>query len=106
MPSSVMSTGILPSGFCWRTVSVGLFVSAGSTLMSRSRPRMLAAILILRPNGDGGVGRKIIMANNRRSISAGDHEVDRLRSLALLVGLDIEADALPLAERFESGALD
>src|SRR5262245_26087941 len=38
--------------------------------------------------------------------SAGDDEVDRLRPLALLVGLDVEGDALPLGQRFEAGALD
>src|SRR5262249_21116233 len=38
--------------------------------------------------------------------SAGDHEVDGLRALALLVGLDVETDALSLSQRLESGTLD
>src|ERR1700704_3002080 len=39
-------------------------------------------------------------------ISTCDDEVDGLRTLALLVGLDVEGDALPLGQRLESGALD
>ena len=38
--------------------------------------------------------------------SAGDDEIDRFRPLALLVGLDVEADALAFVERFHSSALD
>src|ERR1043166_8076655 len=38
--------------------------------------------------------------------SAGDDQVDRLRTLALLVGLDVEVDALAFVERFQPGALD
>src|SRR5690348_2983297 len=38
--------------------------------------------------------------------SAAHHEIDRFRSLALLVGLDIEADALPFVEALQSGRLD
>src|SRR5258708_3685402 len=37
---------------------------------------------------------------------SGDDEIDGLGPLALLVGLDIERDALPLGQRFEPGALD
>src|SRR3569623_1009696 len=33
-------------------------------------------------------------------------EIDRLRTLALLVGLDIESDALPFVEALEAGRLD
>src|ERR1051326_6911600 len=38
--------------------------------------------------------------------AAGDGEIDSLRPLALLVGLDVEADALTFVERLQSGALD
>src|SRR5262249_7138581 len=38
--------------------------------------------------------------------SAGDDEVDGLRTLALFIGLDVEGEALPLAQRFEPGPLD
>src|SRR5262249_50620052 len=41
-----------------------------------------------------------------RRTSAGDHEIDGLGALALLVGLDVEADALSFIERLEPGALD
>src|SRR5215510_1634144 len=41
-----------------------------------------------------------------RARSAGDDEVHRLRPLALLVGLDVEGDALPLGQRLEPGTLD
>src|SRR4051794_37330783 len=39
-------------------------------------------------------------------ISIRDNEIDGLRTLALLVGLDVERDALPLGQRLESGPLD
>src|SRR5437667_3385765 len=37
---------------------------------------------------------------------AGDDEVDGFRTLALLVGLDVEGEALSLAQRFEPGLLN
>src|SRR5215831_15984688 len=43
---------------------------------------------------------------SRETSSAGDDEIDSLRPLALLVGLDVEADALTFVERFQAGALD
>src|ERR1043166_2143520 len=125
VPSSSSSTGILPSGFCRRTLSDGSTVSAGSILMSPSSPRTAAAMRTLRTNGDGVAERRIIrttkvrgkkntsapmalMQRKSRNVwprSAGDNEVDRLGSLAFLVGLDVEADALPFVERLEPGAL-
>src|ERR1700728_2809382 len=36
---------------------------------------------------------------------AGNNEVDGFRALALLVGLDLEGDALSFKQRFQSGAL-
>ena len=39
-------------------------------------------------------------------LSAGDDEIDRLRSLALLVGLDIEADPLSFCQAFHAGLFD
>ena len=41
-----------------------------------------------------------------RGRSAGNHQVHRLGSLALLVGLDIEVDALAFIERLQAGTLD
>ncbi len=38
-------------------------------------------------------------------ISTRDNEIDGLRTLAFLVGLDVERDALPLGQRLESGPL-
>src|SRR5712691_3892502 len=127
VPSSSRSVGILPSGFCRRTVSAGLAVSAGSIAIAPSRPNTLAPILILRPNGELGEVRNVNMeqatigdsrgrsgdaragglfAELSRRTSAGDDEVDGLRAFALLVGLDVEGDALPLGQRLEAGALD
>src|SRR5262245_21101232 len=61
--------------------------------------------------GDGfgfaGDGLRCQRPSDRQSRrSAGDDEVDGLRTLALLVGLDIEGEALPLGQRFEPGSLD
>src|SRR5580698_9807126 len=61
MPSSPSSTGILPSGFCSRTLSFASDVSAASTFTSLSRPSKAIAIRILRPNGEAGDERSIIM---------------------------------------------
>src|ERR1700738_2114097 len=119
-----MSTGILPSGFSRRTLSDGSTVSAGSILMPPSSPRMAAAMRTLRTKGDEGEERRIIAKTGsgkrfrlRRWRGcggesanagglAGDHEVHRLGALALFIGLDVEADALPFVERLEPGALD
>src|ERR1043166_1605473 len=120
VPSSSISTGILPTGFCRRTLSDGSTVSAGSILMSRSRSSTAAAMRTLRTNGEGAAERSIIRKKNsqapvarvrsaigeRAARSAGDHEVDCLRPFALLVGLHVEADALSFVERLEPGALD
>src|SRR5271169_718423 len=62
MPSSAISTGILPSGFCDRRLSLALVGSAGSTVTSPSRPRTETAIRTLRPNGEGSDERMIIIA--------------------------------------------
>src|SRR5580704_2789031 len=61
MPSSPSSTGILPSGFCSRTLSFTSDVSAASTFTSLSRPSKAIAIRTLRPNGEAGDERSIIM---------------------------------------------
>src|SRR5215470_15594359 len=127
VPSSSTSAGILPSGFCRRTLSLGFIVSASSIAMSRSSPSTFAAIRTLRTKGEagelrsvnmeglaiderrsrgGGLQRERSAADRRARPSAGDDEVDGLRTLALLVGLDVEGDALPLGQRLEAGALD
>ena len=122
LPSSSTSVGILPIGFCWRTVLEGLVVSAGSTLMSFSSPSTLAAMRILRTNGDDGEERRIIMGKRRdfaaatdtvpsrpartcgkpqlcpRETSTRDDEIDGLGALALLVWLHIEGDALSFVQ--------
>src|SRR6185295_16068472 len=118
----MISAGILPSGFCRRIESVASVGSAFSIVTSLSRPRMPSASFTLRPNGEGGEERRIIMRNfqiaggamaRQRAASfaltmriagetrieesgglAGHDQVDRLRTLALLVGLDVEVDAL------------
>src|SRR5207253_3511412 len=90
-------------------------------------PSTFAAIRILRTKGEAGELRSVNMegmaiddrrsrggglqreqsAGDRRARpSTGDDEVDGLRTLALLVGLDVEGDALPLGQRLEPGALD
>src|SRR6516162_8041218 len=125
--SSSTSAAILPSGFCRRTLSLGFIVSAGSTAISRSSPSTFAAIRTLRTKGEagelrsvnmeglaiddrrnrrGGLQRERSAADRRVRPSARDDEVDGLRTLALLVGLDVEGDALPLGQRLEPGALD
>src|SRR5580704_5252898 len=38
--------------------------------------------------------------------SSGDDQIDRFRALALLVGLDIEADALAFDQRFQPSAFN
>src|SRR5689334_24641515 len=102
----MISAGILPSGFCCRSESLASVGSAFSIVTSLSRPRMPSASLTLRQNGEGGEERRIIMCGirQRRAMratcgklntrSAGDHKVHGLRALALLVGLDVEVDAL------------
>src|ERR1700730_8733215 len=95
--------------------------------MSRSSPSTFAAIRILRTNGELGELRSVSMeawrsmtgVEPRRRLakravggdwrarsSTGDDQVDGLRTLALLIGLDVDRDALPLGQRLEPGALD
>src|SRR5262245_20675297 len=95
--------------------------------MSRSSPSTFAAIRILRTNGELGELRSVSMeawrsmtgveprrrlatravgGDRRARSSTGDDQVDGLRTLALLVGLDVEGDALPLGQRLEPGSLD
>ena len=52
LPSSRTSTGILPSGFCWRSGSDGSVVVADSTFTLPSSPSTLTAMRALRPNGE------------------------------------------------------
>src|SRR6185503_20899842 len=47
---------------------------------------------------------QVSVAARRRS--AGDHQVDRFRTLAFLVGLDLELDALSFVQRLQSGLFD
>src|SRR5882724_11758298 len=54
--------------------------------------------------GDNGTGRIAATRGARRS--ARDDEIDGLGALALLVGLDVERDALSLVQRLEPGPLD
>src|SRR5882724_5429593 len=54
--------------------------------------------------GDNGTGRIAATRGARRSTR--DDEIDGFRALALLVGLDVEGDALSLVQRLEPGALD
>src|SRR6266850_1211007 len=65
--------------------------SAGSSFGNPKSRRAACAV-------EAGVGDKV------RLRSAGDDQVHGLRTLALLVGLDIEVDALTFVERFQSGA--
>src|ERR1043166_4589234 len=115
----MISAGILPSGFCWRSESLASVGSAFSIVTSLSSPRMPSASFTLRPNGDGGEERRIIMwvesgsaARERadqfakRRPSAGDDQVHGLRPLALLVRFDVEGNALAFIERLHSGSLD
>src|SRR5262245_51890496 len=120
-PSSRMSTGTLPSGFCVGSGSESSCVEAGSTLILPSRPSTLTAMRALRPNGEPKLVRSVTMGNGtllgrhhhavrrmfgkpdralrqapRELRSAGDDEVYGLGAFAFLVGLDIEGDALPL----------
>src|SRR5438128_2391899 len=62
-PSSRMSTGTLPSGFCCTSGSLSSCVDAGSTLILPSRPSTLVAMRALRPNGDPRLVRKVTMGN-------------------------------------------
>ena len=52
VPSASSKQGILPSGFCWRSVSFSSSVSAGTTAMRPARPRISAAMRTLRPKGE------------------------------------------------------
>src|SRR5688500_11777774 len=97
-------------------------------------PSRAAAILTLRPNGEGGEPRRIIIVTFRKhtskweSVRRGRHrgrvppapggaaqvvigsarhdQIDGLRPLALLVGLDVERDALAFREALQPGPLD
>src|SRR5581483_4081153 len=134
VPSSRISVGILPSGFCLRTASFGSVVSVASTLICFERPSRSAAMRTLRANGDGGADRRIIMGCTVRKYlragpraatvgisptrsrpgenrspgaqSTGDHQVDGLGTLALLVGLDVELDTLSFGQRLQPGVFD
>src|SRR5580658_3294167 len=46
------------------------------------------------------------LARDAAAVLAGDDQIDGFRTLALLVRLDVEADALPLDQRLQSRALD
>src|SRR6185437_16480370 len=84
-----------------------------------SQPSMRTAMRTLRTKGEDGDERRIIMAiaappapagrsrphATLEVASAGYDEIDRLRAFALLVGLDIETDALTLIEVFQAGLL-
>src|ERR1700688_1686995 len=62
MPSSAITYRILPSGFCLRTLSLTSLVSAASIVTSLSRPSSEIAIRTLRPNGEAGEERRMIIA--------------------------------------------
>src|SRR5687768_16924258 len=62
----MISAGILPIGFCWRIESAASVGSAFSIVISLSRPRIAAASFTLRPNGEGGEERRIIMGQRVR----------------------------------------
>src|SRR5256885_15246993 len=115
----MISAGILPSGFCLRSESFASVGSAFSMLTCLSKPRMPIASLILRPNGEGGEERRIIIFRNpsatalfarqymtKESKSAGNNQVYGLGTLALLVRLDVERETLTFVERFHAGPLD
>src|SRR5437660_8802160 len=102
----MISAGILPSGFCLRIVSLASVGSAFSIMTSLSRPRMPIASLILRPNGEGGEERRIIMwgilegarraamavVNGKKGwTSACDDEFNGFRAFALFFRFDTEA---------------
>src|SRR5262249_27191045 len=133
-PSSRMSTGTLPSGFCRLIGSAGSWVEAGSTLTLPSRPSTLMAMRALRPNGGPKPVRRVTMgqrcpswpppapstiadkwksrqsaARQRGPVGAqltGDDEIYGLGAFAFLIGLDIEGDPLSFIQRFEPGPLD
>src|SRR5438105_2305768 len=127
VPSSRMSTGTLPSGFCLRTGSPGSWVEADSILTRWSSPSRLTAMRGLRPNGELKLVRSVGMrvapscrylerapvagpcqqiGKRRAENSAGDHEVYGFRALAFFVGLYIERDPLPFHQGLQSGAFD
>src|ERR1700681_4827620 len=107
-PSSRTSVGMLPSGFCCRTLSLGSSVSAFSIRILSSRPRIEIAILIFRAKGE-------VVDERRTSIfyplfipdcfcNSALREVDRFRSFAAIVVLDIERNFLAFAQCAETRA--
>src|SRR6516162_2554950 len=62
VPSSSISTGILPRGFCRRRLSEESVGSAGSTFVWSPKPNSEIAIRTLRPKGEAGDERRIIIA--------------------------------------------
>src|ERR1041385_6080695 len=96
--------------------SAGLLRSVSWISTLSARPSSAMAMRTLRPKGDAGLERRIMgqilaMAGDRPAtcdvgnavefLSARDDQVNGFRALALLVGLDVEADALPLVEGFQ-----
>src|SRR4051812_36936981 len=103
----MINAGILPSGFCLRRESFASVGSAFSMVISLSKPRIPIASLILRPNGEGGEERRIIIVQESFSDgavhasvrstefrSARDDQVHGLGALALLIRLNVEREAL------------
>src|SRR5262249_10231794 len=130
-PSSRISTGILPSGFCCGSGSLSSWVEASSTLILPSKPSTLAAMRALRPNGDPKLVRKVTMGNatlfgrphdrgcggvsgrqprpagtRPRGEQPGVARVSGVGAFAFLAGIDIEGDPLPCGQRFEPGPFD
>ncbi len=52
LPSSSSRHGILPSGFCWRSVSISSRVLAGTSMTRSLKPSTSIAMRTLRPNGE------------------------------------------------------
>src|ERR1700682_1453135 len=110
LPSSRTSVGILPSGFCLRTLSFGSSVSVFSIRTSSPRPRIAISLLIFRAKGEVVDERRTSIGYPRFIFdlvfwnSALRREIDRLRSLAAIVVFDFERKALAFVQCAEPRA--
>src|SRR5665213_374983 len=113
--------------------SLGSLRSVSRTSILSVRPSRLAAMRTLRPNGEAGDERNIIMREYfavaaagkrpaavgfqalwrmahatgvRIRVSSAHDQIDRLGPFALLVGFDIEADLLAFIQALHSGCFD
>src|SRR5262245_823466 len=90
MPAAMRTLRTKGEADAWRSVNmIGPMAGAGAV-----------------PDGTAAAYLPQAWEEKRPKRSAGDDEVDGLRPLALLVGLDVEGNALPLGQRLQAGALD